>query len=168
MKHSRNYEYFYPFDAATPDLDGSSRERGSVGFGQEPCYLPQELARAFPTVRSTGWRPIITSIGYTSIGAQDDYTIRLETVGQRVGADQPQSEVWRQVVLEVVGTHFYERNIPLPMTEVTGNPYGLRIVTQGRQGPSLLVCDWEWGRYVRDYDIALLSALTETHGRRQG
>ncbi len=169
MKHSRDYEYYFPFAVGTEDLDGSTRKRGLFGFGVVPCYLPTTPALPMPQLRPTGWRPIITSIGYQSIGVQNAYTIRLLAVGssmEEAGLSPP--PYWHQVILEVTATRFYLQNIPIPMSEVSGNPYSLQIHTTGRQGASFAVCDWEWGRYVRDYDATFFSALAERtadHGR---
>ena len=109
---------------------------------------------------------MIVSLGYETPAAREAYTIRILFVGRAItnfDSDTPEAQAqgvdWQQTVAEVTATRIYLKNLAVPISETSGNPYSLVIETEGRTTASTLVVDWEWGRAVRDTDMGLAIAL---------
>lgn len=171
---------FFPFAEGIEDLDGSSETRGRFGFGNAPPDLcgPHQGS---PPVRSrnTGWGPVIKSLAYVSVqagpledgptpapGGEHDVTIQFvqqqlterDIHGSTGGVVQRQR--WVQVPLLETGIRVaYLVGLPVPVDDETGTPFGMRITTAGRENPSMLVMEYQWGRFVRDTSAASSRAL---------
>ena len=174
MNVARLYKRLFPFGAGIEDLDGLTPDTGAIGFGPPPCQTrppggapPQQITRA------TGWRPIITSIGYSTLGDETPHRVRFEFVEKIIddakyeGATTITGARWREVVFNRPGTNgVYITGVPVPVSEESSNPFELRITTMGRQNPTMAVVDWEWARFnldiTADEQWRQLQAASET------
>ncbi len=162
---------FFPFGVGREQLDGDSEERGKISFGRPPAGLCAPHTGDPPVGnRNTGWSPIIKSLAYVSLqdstapvsptpapGAVHDLTMQfvgnvvLEKSLQGSTGGIARNQRWEQVIFDETGIRVaYLVNIPVPVDDETGSPFGLRLVTQNRTGPSMCVLEYQWGRFVRD------------------
>ena len=167
MNGARIYKRLFPFDSGRIDLDGSDKDTGLIGFGAPPPWVgtPRAAPPQVPT-RATAWRPIITSIGYSTLGDETPHEVRFQFQEKIIEDAQFESgttitgAMWLQVVFERTGINFvYITGIPVPVSEQTGSPFELKITTKGRQDPTLAVVDWEWARFNLDITEGLLREL---------
>lgn len=164
-------ERLFPFDAATPDLDGSVEARGAVGFGDVPrdLCLPR-IGDPPVTNRSMGWNPVLKSLAYVSLNTSATPRVPVQPPGPAhdvtmmfVGKSVQEGDLkgttggvaggtyWQQVFFHEVGIQVaYFANLTVPIREGSGQPFGLRVLTQNRTGPSMLLGEFQWARAVRD------------------
>jgi hypothetical protein len=141
----------YVFEAGT-DLGtvdtGNDHATGRFSFGPPPGYLPAPCLQPQGTMKAMGWRPIIASIGYRTLGTQDPYAIAFWLVGDQT----PVAGVYyaERFAFATTDLHLYAKNVPVPVVETTGNPYALQVVTTARTQAASLVVDWQWGWFVHN------------------
>ena len=172
MNVARVYKRLFPFIASeAEDLTGIGKDRGEIGFGTAPKFtgvpgknVPVNITNA------TAWRPILSSVSSNTLGEEVPHRVRIEFFEQQV-IDEAQFENgtvlsgvrWRQVIFDEPAVNFvYITGLPVPVSEENGNPFGLRIITEGRQDPSLSIIDWEWARFNNDVTEDVLWRINET------
>lgn len=167
MNRSRTYRRLLPFFPATPDLTGTTNTTGAFGFGEPPSYTCPPPPTVTHTGRATGWRPLLASLSYSTLGpAPTPHRIRISFVENIIAPDEYGggtiivNEVWRQVVFDDVASFVYISGLPIPINEDSGNPWGIQIQTGAqveagapeRAQPSTVIVDWEWARFWLDFD----------------
>lgn len=185
MKESRirsawNFKRVYP--AGLGQLDGAERETGKVSFGEPPAWVCKD-AQSLPSkiTQATGWRPLIASFNYTAFDASSPSPAMVP-----VAVEGIEHEVQIFLTEQVIGTtvpplatatpvRYAERifaepavhtilfsGLEIPVSQETGSPYALRILTAGR-GESTdvqVTVDFDWERQGgTDVDRALLESL---------
>lgn len=157
----------FPFIAGTNEqLDGRTPETGQLGFGTLPKWA---CPIGFPgtTTRNTGWQPIIKGLGYVTLNQERLHDIRIQFSEQLITAGRGKGSTvltpdqrWSQVIFDETRVRFiYLVNIPVPVSEESGNPFNLQIITSRRRDPSTIVVDWAWARFVLDISASTQSKL---------
>ncbi len=165
------FKRLFPFDPENPDLDGSVDARGAVGFGNPPgdLCLPR---RGDPPVasRAMGWNPVLKSLAYVSLNTSATPRVPVQPPGPLhdvtmmfVGKTLQEGDLkgttggiasgtyWSQVFFDELQIRVaYFANLTVPIAEGSGQPWGLRVLTANRTGPSMLVGEFQWARAVRD------------------
>jgi hypothetical protein len=147
----------YVFEAGTelgPVDGGQNHAQGRFSFGPPPGYLPEPCLQPQGTDRAMGWRPVIASIGYRTLGNQQAYAIEFWLVGDMSSA--PPAYYAERFAFTTSDLHLYAKDVPVPVVETTGNPYALQIVTSGRTQAASLVMDWQWGWFVNNISADVL------------
>lgn len=176
------------YSATLGDLDGATRKTGLISFGETtgkacPCPMsPQEITKA------TGWRPLLASFSYTATSAATASPANVPTPGTPHGvalyfteqiADTIQPPLslvgnarWAERWFVEPAVHtVYASGVYVPVSEETGHPWDLRIVTtdRGESTDVLVTVDWGWERQGgTNIDRAQLDALIEELRQARG
>lgn len=172
MSNAFNIKQLFPWTATQPDLDGSSAPRGLFGFGTVPTWACAPIASTRATTRATGWRPMLVSLAYVTLNERRVHDVRIELFEKQIPDGMNPTAAPTNATPLVAGTRWLEvpldqaairvaylTGIPVPVSDDTGNPFGLRIITEGRLDPSSVVIDWEWAQADSDISMELLAQL---------
>lgn len=157
------------------ELDGTERDRGLLAFGPPP---PRAQTMRW-AARATGWRPIISSFGYSTLGEERPHRVQLALTDKLLDEASFEGSPgfvagsrWQQVVFDGTASFVYLTNVEVPVSDESGQPFALRLRTEGRLDPSMVVLDWEWGqktdrslRCAFDALVALMETRREGRGR---
>jgi len=146
---SQTDKRIFPFDlGGQKELGGANP--ATIGFGGMPMEYrvnQGDLSKAI------GVRPVIASLSYVVLGNDEPHEVRIETYEQQVdaadfkgGVEVPEQR-WHQVLFSRRRvTHVHGSALSIPVSD-RGNPFGLRITTKGRGGPSMVIVDWQWSAW---------------------